>query len=86
METKTTSETASNVLQSTAANVQDLANKIDDTIKRSHERLNEFQTQVTDKTRYAAESTDIFVREQPWRAVGYAAGIGFVLGLIVGRR
>lgn len=86
METKTPAENIQNVLQSTHVNVQDLAKKIDETVKRSQARLQELQSEVADKTRYAAETADTFVHESPWRAVGYAAGIAFVLGLVIGRR
>ena len=30
--------------------------------------------------------TDEYVHEHPWKAVGIAAGVGFVLGLLIGRR
>ncbi|MEN9395891.1 MAG: hypothetical protein RLZ81_421 [Pseudomonadota bacterium] len=39
-----------------------------------------------DKTRAAAQATDAFVHESPWQAVGIGAGVGFLLGLILGRR
>ena len=86
METKTTSENAANALESTAQNAQHLAAKIDETIKRSQQHLNAMQDELADKTRYAAETANTFAHERPWQAIGYAAGIGFVLGLIMGRR
>ena len=33
-----------------------------------------------------AVSTDGYVRENPWRAVGTAAGVGLLLGVNLGRR
>jgi ElaB/YqjD/DUF883 family membrane-anchored ribosome-binding protein len=44
------------------------------------------QHDLVDRTKYAAESTDAYVHEKPWNAVCAAIGIGFVLGLIIGRR
>jgi ElaB/YqjD/DUF883 family membrane-anchored ribosome-binding protein len=41
---------------------------------------------VVDRTRKAARVTDEYVREKPWQAVGVAAGIGFLLGLLINRR
>ena len=35
--------------------------------------------------RAAAESTERYVRDNPWQAVGIAAGIGFLFGLLVAR-
>ena len=34
----------------------------------------------------AAQTTDEFVHEHPWKAVGIAAGVGLIVGLLIGRR
>jgi ElaB/YqjD/DUF883 family membrane-anchored ribosome-binding protein len=34
----------------------------------------------------AAKATDVYVHENPWRSVGFAASIGVVVGLLIGRR
>jgi ElaB/YqjD/DUF883 family membrane-anchored ribosome-binding protein len=44
------------------------------------------EAMVVDRTKEYAEKTDTFVRENPWRAVGLASGIGFLLGLLCARR
>jgi ElaB/YqjD/DUF883 family membrane-anchored ribosome-binding protein len=36
--------------------------------------------------RHAAEATDRYVRDHTWTALGASAAIGFVVGLLVGRR
>ena len=41
---------------------------------------------LVDKTKAAARATDDFVHENPWKAVGIAAGVGLLLGVIIGRR
>ena len=41
---------------------------------------------MIDKTKQAARSTDEYVHEHPWKAVGVAAGIGLIIGLLIGRR
>jgi len=30
--------------------------------------------------------TDEYVHEHPWRSVGVAAGVGLIIGLLIGRR
>jgi len=30
--------------------------------------------------------TDVYVHDNPWRSIGIAAGIGFLVGLLTGRR
>lgn len=34
----------------------------------------------------AGRAADVYVHENPWRAIGVAAGVGFVLGILVSRR
>lgn len=38
------------------------------------------------RARAAGHATDEFVHENPWKSIGIAAGIGLVVGLLVGRR
>lgn len=78
--------TDSDAVKSTTEKIGEITGKVQDTFRQTQERLGEFQRDLTDKTRYAAQSTDTYVREKPWSAVCAAVGIGFVLGLIVGRR
>jgi len=41
---------------------------------------------VLEKTRAAAATTDKYVHVHPWTAIGVAAGIGLVLGMLIERR
>ncbi len=38
------------------------------------------------KAKAAGHATDEYVHENPWTAIGIAAGVGLVVGLLVGRR
>ena len=49
-------------------------------------RLAEAEDVLVEKTRAAARATDDYVHESPWTAVGIAAGVGLLVGLILGRR
>jgi ElaB/YqjD/DUF883 family membrane-anchored ribosome-binding protein len=49
-------------------------------------KLADAERAVMEKTKLAARATDEFVHENPWRAVGIAAAIGFVLGVLISRR
>ncbi len=60
---------------------------------RVKERLHDTRVRLADaeaalvaKTRAAAQATDAYVHENPWKAVGIGAGIGFLVGFILGRR
>ena len=49
-------------------------------------KLGEAEQAVRERSKEAANATDEFVHDQPWKAVGVAAGIGLVIGLLIGRR
>lgn len=60
--------------------------RMQETIENTRERLTDLQESATDKARAAAHATDQLVHDNPWKAVGIAAGVGFLLGLLVHRR
>jgi ElaB/YqjD/DUF883 family membrane-anchored ribosome-binding protein len=60
--------------------------RIEESLGVAKERLSEAQAALVDKTKAAAKATDDYVHENPWRAVGIAAGVGLVIGLLIGRR
>ena len=60
--------------------------KIDENLKAARERLEQLEDVVLQRAKAAMKSTDTFVREHPWQAVGIAAGIGLLLGLLLKRR
>lgn len=49
-------------------------------------KLSEAERALLDKTKEAAKATDEYVHEHPWHAVGVAAAIGVVLGMLISRR
>lgn len=55
-------------------------------IQQGRAALLEMQGAITEKTRACVEATDSYVRDNPWQAVGIAAGAGFLLGLLLARR
>lgn len=49
-------------------------------------RLAETETRLRGKSVEAAHATEIYVQEHPWKALGVAGALGFMLGLLVNRR
>jgi ElaB/YqjD/DUF883 family membrane-anchored ribosome-binding protein len=41
---------------------------------------------MTAQVRAAADAADDYVRDNPWQAVGIAAGVAFLVGYLIGRR
>jgi ElaB/YqjD/DUF883 family membrane-anchored ribosome-binding protein len=60
--------------------------RIQDSLQQAKMKLAEADAIVRERAKQAARYTDEYVHENPWRAVGVAAGIGLLLGLILGRR
>jgi len=55
-------------------------------LSAARERLQSLEEQVLERSRDAAKETDRYVHENPWQAISVAAGIGLLLGLLLGRR
>ena len=60
--------------------------KVQESLHRAKVKLAETEDVLIDKGKQAAKVTDEYVHDNPWRAVGIAAGIGLVVGLLIGRR
>ena len=64
----------------------DLGEKLRAKLRIAKEKVADAQYAVADKAKAAARATDDYVHDNPWQAVGAAAAVGFVLGLLVNRR
>ena len=60
--------------------------KAEESLANAKVKMTEAQDALMEKARAAARTTDDYVRKNPWRAVGVAAGVGLVVGLLIGRR
>ena len=81
---------AEEILRATAGvageRMVDLRERIAERLRDAKLRLADAEAALVDKTKAAARATDDFVNDNPWQAVGIAAGIGLLLGIIIGRR
>ncbi|RYF43730.1 MAG: DUF883 domain-containing protein [Comamonadaceae bacterium] len=48
--------------------------------------LAHLQEVAVDKARDAGRAADLYVHENPWKAIGMAAGAGLLIGLLISRR
>jgi ElaB/YqjD/DUF883 family membrane-anchored ribosome-binding protein len=60
--------------------------KAEDSLRSARLALRDAESAMVDRTREAARATDEFVHERPWTAVGVAAGVGLIIGLLISRR
>ncbi len=66
--------------------VADLRARMQARMAQAQDELAHLQTAAVGQAREAAKATDHFVHERPWTAVGIAAGVGLIAGLLIGRR
>jgi len=64
----------------------DIRNRIQTRMNQAKADLLALQDAAVARARAAGHATDEYVHENPWRAIGIAAGVGMLLGLLVGRR
>ena len=61
-----------------------------DSLKRARDTLRDTKDSLKDNVRErsqaAVDATEVYVGEHPWQSIGIAAGVGFLLGLLVSRR
>ena len=60
--------------------------KAEESLRIVKARMAEAQAALLVRTKEAAKATDAYVHENPWNAVGVAAGVGLVIGFLIGRR
>ncbi len=60
--------------------------KAEASLRLARSRMAHAQTAMLEKARETARLTDVYVHENPWNAMGAAAGFGVFLGFLLGRR
>ncbi|MBC7610783.1 MAG: DUF883 domain-containing protein [Polaromonas sp.] len=66
--------------------IANLRARIQERLRDAKARLADAEELLVAKTKAAARVTDDYVHESPWTAVGIAAGVGLLVGLLIGRR
>lgn len=81
---------AEDLVKATAAEtgerIKNARARLEDNLRVARARLDEAQLALADQSKAAAAATDRFARENPWKVAGIAAGIGLLLGVLIGRR
>lgn len=55
-------------------------------LRDAKEKLVSAEKAAVEKTKQAAKATDAYVHEHPWQAVGIAAAVGVLVGMLISRR
>jgi len=70
----------------TGERAKDLRSQVEAKLLAAKLRLQEIEGEAVDRARVAARVTDDYVHDNPWQAIGIAAAVGFVAGLLMNRR
>ena len=64
----------------------ELRKRVQARLQQTKTELAHLQEAALSKAKAGSQAIDEFVHENPWQAVGIAAGIGVLMGLMMGRR
>lgn len=81
---------AEQLLKLTADQVSDgtagLRDRLQERLAQSRDSLLALQESATEKVKAAGHAADDYVHENPWKSVAIGAGVGLIVGLLIGRR
>jgi ElaB/YqjD/DUF883 family membrane-anchored ribosome-binding protein len=60
--------------------------RMEDSLRTARVKVAEAQELVVDKAKQAAQATDDYVHAHPWKAVGFGAAVGIIIGMLIARR
>ena len=60
--------------------------RMQERLQQAKVRLQDLQDSAVARARAAGHAADDYVHEHPWKAIGAAAGVGMIIGLLIGRR
>lgn len=66
--------------------VTELRSRVQATLAQARARLLQVQETAVERAKVAGKATDAYVHENPWRSIGIAAGLGVLVGVLIGRR
>jgi ElaB/YqjD/DUF883 family membrane-anchored ribosome-binding protein len=74
------------IADKSSESVTDLRFRLEDRIAKYQKDLARLQLASVAKVKEAGQLTDDYVHHKPWTAIGIAAGMAFVAGMLVCRR
>jgi ElaB/YqjD/DUF883 family membrane-anchored ribosome-binding protein len=70
----------------TGEKIQEVRARAEESLRQARSRLTVIEDEAMQRAREVADATEEYVKENPWQAVGIAAGVGLLVGLLVSRR
>jgi ElaB/YqjD/DUF883 family membrane-anchored ribosome-binding protein len=72
--------------EQTGATATEWRARVEARLAAAKDRLAHMQEVAAAKARAAGHAADDYVHEHPWKTIGAAAGLGLIVGLLIGRR
>jgi ElaB/YqjD/DUF883 family membrane-anchored ribosome-binding protein len=66
--------------------VGELRVRMQENLVSARHKLADAEVALKEKSREVARATDDYVHEHPWTSISVAAGVGLLVGLLIGRR
>jgi len=66
--------------------VGEARSRAEKTLHNARRRLEDLEDDTIARARHAVGEADRYVRDNPWQSIGIAAGLAFVVGVLVSRR
>lgn len=60
--------------------------KAEASLARAKAQMADAEAALLVRAKAAAKATDVYVHENPWKAIGISAGLALLVGFIMGRR
>ena len=68
------------------AKLAETKKRVQASIEAARKQLGELQASVAESAKAAAATTDRYVHDNPWSAIGIGTGIGLAVGYLIARR
>ncbi len=69
-----------------AVTIKEVRTKAADSVAAMKLRMIAAETGLLNKGKQASKAANDYIRENPWRHMGIVAGVGLLVGLLIGRR
>ncbi|SEK90787.1 DUF883 family protein [Halomonas daqiaonensis] len=88
--TQTIEELVNATADDSRSNIKELRERAEKRLKDTRERLETRGERIYDEARdnvtQQADACDRYVHDNPWTSIGIGAGVGIVIGMLIGRR